>query len=262
MQILFLGTGAADWDIKKRSHYGEFRRFSSAIIDNSLLIDPGPHIFDFAEKTNNPCLFNNVKNIIVTHSHHDHFDSQTVSKLCSEHSPRLWGDAGAMRKLTKELSPTDLGKIAFTATIVNKKIDIDNSCSILPLRANHSTSDADETCLNYIIECNGKTIFYGLDSGWILFDSWQIMKDYKFDAFIMEATIGDVEGDYRVFGHNNLQMIEIMLSSIKGQKILNNDAKVIVSHMAKTLHTSHKKLQKRLEKSGIVPAFDGMVTEI
>jgi L-ascorbate metabolism protein UlaG (beta-lactamase superfamily) len=166
-----------------------------------------------------------------------------------------------MRKLTRELSPQNLENITFTPLTLHKKISTDNYI-ITPLRANHSTSDGEETCLNYIIESDGKTIFYGLDSGWILYESWLLIKNYKFDAFIFEATIGDVEGDFRIFGHNNLQMVEIMLSTIKKQNVLNKDGKIIVSHMAKTLHTSHKKLEKRLEKSGIVPAFDGMIAEI
>ena len=57
MELLFLGTGAADWNISKRVEGEFFRRFSSALVDGALLIDPGPHIFDFAEKNGTPELF-------------------------------------------------------------------------------------------------------------------------------------------------------------------------------------------------------------
>ena len=53
MKLHFLGTGAADWDISRRRDDMEWRRFSSTLIDDTLLIDPGPHIFDFAEKNKN-----------------------------------------------------------------------------------------------------------------------------------------------------------------------------------------------------------------
>jgi len=44
MKITFLGTGAADWPLERPSEYTEFRRLSSALIDETLLIDPGPQV--------------------------------------------------------------------------------------------------------------------------------------------------------------------------------------------------------------------------
>ena len=44
MKVLFIGTGAADWKIEKRQD-GEFwRRFTGNMINDDLLVDPGPHI--------------------------------------------------------------------------------------------------------------------------------------------------------------------------------------------------------------------------
>ena len=44
MKITFLGTGAADWLLEKPEGFTDNRRFSSAMIDDCLLIDPGPHV--------------------------------------------------------------------------------------------------------------------------------------------------------------------------------------------------------------------------
>jgi len=262
LKILFLGTGAADWNINNRNENEEFRRFSSALIEDNLLIDPGPHIFDYAEKNNCPNIFDNVKNIIVTHSHYDHFCSQSVKRLCAKTGCKLWGDNADMRKLMRDLSPDSYESIPFYPLEIKSTFAISENCSVIPLRANHATDDKDETCLNYIIEYNGKRIFYGLDSGWIMYENWLVMQKYKFDALIFEATIGDVEGDNRVFGHNNLKMVEIMTQTFRTQNILNDNAKIIVSHMARTLHTPHAQLVKRLEPLNIIPAFDGMEIEI
>jgi hypothetical protein len=46
MKLLFLGTGAADWPMKKTTAMTEFRRLSAALVDDILLIDPGPQVFD------------------------------------------------------------------------------------------------------------------------------------------------------------------------------------------------------------------------
>ena len=54
MKLTFLGTGAADWDINQYDAMPEFRRFSSALVNDDLLIDPGPHIFHFCEQNGTP----------------------------------------------------------------------------------------------------------------------------------------------------------------------------------------------------------------
>ncbi len=46
MKLLFLGTGAADWPINRTDYMKEYRRFSSAVIDRQLLIDPGLQVLN------------------------------------------------------------------------------------------------------------------------------------------------------------------------------------------------------------------------
>ena len=46
MKITFLGTGAADWNRAEHGTWEGFRRNSSALIDDCLLIDPGPDVLD------------------------------------------------------------------------------------------------------------------------------------------------------------------------------------------------------------------------
>lgn len=71
MEILFLGTGAADWSAEDRYKEG-YRRKSSILIDGDLLIDAGPDIFDFEADFSIKELFSNVANILQTHPHSDH----------------------------------------------------------------------------------------------------------------------------------------------------------------------------------------------
>ena len=46
MKITYLGTGAADWNINLHKEIEGFRRNSSVLIDDCLLIDPGPNVMD------------------------------------------------------------------------------------------------------------------------------------------------------------------------------------------------------------------------
>lgn len=223
MKLHFLGTGAADWDISKPNDSIDFRRFSSLLIDDKLLIDPGPCIYEFAETFSYNDLFGRVEAVINTHSHKDHFSLSTLEKLNVPLTRfEFWE--------TKEVS----GYI------------------ITALQANHGTcSDAK----HFIIESlsDGKRIFYGCDGAWLLYPAYREIIKNSFDMMIFDCTIGEVEGDYRIFEHNNLRMVEEMkLTLAKHSK------RFMVSHMARTLHTDHNALVERCRKSGIEVARDNM----
>lgn len=261
MKIEYLGTGAADWNIKNRVEGEEFRRFSSALIDGELLIDPGPHIADYAEKSGQPNLFDGVRNIIVTHSHGDHFNANTAAKLCIDRPCTLWADGTVIRPLMAALGAETAGRIDFRPLTPRKPVPVGDYL-ITALRSNHATDNPGEQTLNYIIERAGKRLFYGLDSGWIMYDSFCELRKFRFDAMVFEATIGDVPDDDRIFGHTSLEMIEIMLRSLRRLKVVDEASTIMVSHMARTLHTPHPQLVERCRPLGILPAYDGMVVEI
>ena len=116
MKLTFLGTGAADWDINQYDAMPKFRRFSSALVNDDLLIDPGPHVFHFAEKNGTPDLLDGVKNIIVTHSHGDHFCPETVAQLCEGRDCIIWCAPECMKVLNAKLGNEAALGIQFRST--------------------------------------------------------------------------------------------------------------------------------------------------
>lgn len=260
MKLHFLGTGAADWNIADRREGMEWRRFSSTLIDDGLLIDSGPHIFDYTEKTGQPHLFDGVTDIIITHSHMDHFNSKNTLRLCSGgRGCRVWGDAADLRKLHRELGES----MAVDFRVVTPGVKFyAGQYAILPLRSNHATSDRDEITLNYIIEKDSQKLFYGLDTGWFLYESWQSIRKNVFDCMVLELTMGDlVPGDDRIFGHTSIPMLEIMLQTLRRQGPMKPGCRAVVSHLARTLHTDHATTAARLAPLGVDMAYDGMIYE-
>ena len=226
MKILFLGTGAADWPIEKKENMTEFRRLSSALIDDVLLIDPGPQVLNALNESGRNV--KEVKYIINTHEHSDHFCVETVKPLETN---------GA--KLFK-LSDGDVKTIG--------------DYTVCAYKANHSTCP---NTVHFIITDGEKTLFYGLDGAWLLYNEVQAIQKYKPDFAVLDATIGDVPGDYRIFEHNNLNMVLEMKKTL--DKYI---GKFCISHMARTLHTDHKTLSKRMEEYNIITAYDGLEIEI
>ncbi len=226
MKIKFLGTGAADWPLTNKDNTKEYRRFSAAIIDNELLIDCGPQIMEALKEHNvDP---SNIKYVINTHNHRDHFSEDSLKQL---------NDFGAEFVQIKAGEEAVLGKY-----------------TVYAFACNHGTC---QNAVHFIIKDSKHTVFYGLDGAWLMIDEVQGIKTHKPDLAVLDATIGFVDGDYRIFEHNNLNMV------LEIQKTLKPFVKQFcISHMARTLHTSHKELQEKLQSQNILAAYDGMEIDL
>lgn len=264
MQLTFLGTGAADWDINAYVPGQPFRRYSSALVNDDLLIDPGPHIFHFARENERPDMFDRVRNIIVTHTHSDHFCPETVETLCAGRDCTLWGDAACLRQLERALGPVRTGRIRFQETKACPPVPYTiGGYTVWPLRSNHDTGDPEETTRLYLVGDGKRLLYYGCDSAWIPTASWNIIRDQPVNAMVLECTCGELaRNDWRIFEHNTLEMLELMLTTFRKYRYFAPDVTFYVSHMARTLHTDHEALQAYLAPLGVTPAFDGMCIEV
>ena len=173
-ELLFLGTGAADWGVKEEGCF--YRRNSSVLLNKNLIIDCGKDIFDFSESINYADLYSEVTDIIITHNHSDHICKDSVFKLAQNKKIRL----GCNKKIAETLG--EHPNVEYMILELHKKVCF-GEYSVVPLMANHaSTCDIDNHTYHYIIETpDGKEIFYGLDGAWFLYSTWQEMLKYKFD---------------------------------------------------------------------------------
>lgn len=224
MKIKFLGTGAADWSFEHDRNKEGFRRFSSALIDGILLIDPGPHVLDaMSEFGEDP---DSVLYIINTHRHSDHFNEGTVNSLKNATLLQVFdGDT------------VDLGKY-----------------KIYGYKGHHGTA---KDTVHFIVSDGEKNLYYGLDSAWITYNEVQGIIEHGIDYAVFDGTLGDVEGDYRIFEHNNLPMVREMKKSLAP-----HIKRFCISHMAKGTHLPHKELSDLMAKDGIEVAYDGYETEL
>ncbi len=258
VSITFLGTGAADWPeiIPAGEDFASnrnWRRLSSVLVDNRILIDCGSTVtgamntFGIDQQQ--------ITDILITHTHNDHLSLDTLGSILMmrrpESSLNIWGHREALARIPamEGLKPHTL-KAGSVFYIGNTKIQA--------LEANHIVERSKEKALHFLFHEKGTQWLYATDGAWFLKPTWMRLCKAKLDMIVWDATIGEVEGDYRIFEHNSLAMIRLMSSSLKKQGILNEDAHILLTHMALTLHTSHAELEKSLSGEGICPAYDGL----
>ena len=218
MKITFLGTGAADWNRQKHSTWPGFRRNSSALIDDVLLIDPGPDVPDaLATFGIDP---KGIRHIINTHKHKDHYDEDTIRQL-------PWAEF-------QELNAGTVCQIG--------------PYQIQALEANHATC---KKAVHFIISDGEKKLFYGLDGAWLLYEEYRAIRNTGIDLAVMDATIG-ASGDFRIFEHNDLNMVLEMKKTLAPWV-----RRWCITHMARTLHTDHATLSAAMAEQGVETAFDG-----
>lgn len=226
LRICFLGTAADDWYYEKPNNGSEYRRRCAALIDDVLLIDPGPQVLDACKDFEKDPV--NIKYIINTHKHRDHFCVDTIAELA---------ETGAVFLELKKGDKLVVGKY-----------------TIYAYAGNHGTC---QDTLHYIISDGEKTLFYGLDGAWLLYEEFCAIKEYTPDFAVFDATIGEAEGDFRVFEHNNLSMVLEMQKTLKPYI-----KQFCISHMALTLHADHKTLAEKMKQYDIITAYDGLEIEI
>jgi phosphoribosyl 1,2-cyclic phosphate phosphodiesterase len=259
VELLFLGTGAADWPkkyppIEQKLARGEVRGFSSMLVNGHILIDCGQTVLDVMKRCKVDLA--GITDLLLTHTHWDHFHQDTLLALADakdvKHgSLRLWACPEALKSAPKsnriEKCPVEIGE---TFNI--------HGFGITGLESNHLDRSLQEKCLYYLIESATKTLLYATDGSWLLKRTWQYLQKKKLDILIWDATVGERAGDYRIFEHNDLTMIRHMNQTLMNEKIIKPDAKIILTHMAQTLHLPHNQLEKKLLPEGLIPAYDGM----
>ena len=249
MKIVFMGTGAADFSPLLTTQYKNqldrnARRSSSILIDDHVLVDCGPHVADSFRIQEIAAA--KVTDLLITHFHSDHYNPDVIAQIAAKKQEplRIWHCEGAVHQ--------EIANCEFHPMMIGQEYMI-GSMKVKALAANHA-----QWPVHYDIEAGGKKLFYGCDGAWLRMETFYAMRQRAYDCMVLDATVGDYAGDFRLGEHNSIPMIRLMEASFRTENVIAENGKIVLSHIARTLHKPHEQTAALLEKEGYIVAFDGM----
>jgi len=259
LKLRFLGTGAADWN--GPDERGEYRRLSSILLDNEVLVDFTDTSRDMLPEGVRP------HTVFYTHSHGDHYNPKAALGVGVRKV--FVGDTWIARcreDFEMTCSETGFPMPEITAVAVGQKIELENGISFTALPANHCTEDTNEQCLLYLIEKAQNRLLYATDTGGIICRAARIAgldahnSGNPITALVMEATMGlDFDDDYRLFTHSSvatvLRTTQVLMRT--GRYVPVEGQQVFLTHMARTLHGTQAELDRNLPPL-LKAAYDGL----
>lgn len=259
MKIRFIGTCAADYSPLLGTTFKDqldkdARRSSAVLVDEHLLIDCGHHVVESMRIQN--ISLSSIDVLLLTHLHGDHYQPYNIKLIANaaERKLKVYAHRSALNRLKKELA--DLNVEIYTFNYCKSR-KLECGITITGLPANHQSCPS-----HYLLEGDGKSFYYATDGAWIMYNAFYYLKDKKLDAIVLDATVGDYEGDYRVAEHNSIPMIRLMLKSFDKFHICDDHTKIILSHIAPSLHKTYDETVEILAKDGMEVAYDGWIIHI
>ena len=284
MKFIFLGTSASEGypnafcacdNCEKARQAGgpSLRKRSSALIDGELLIDLGPDLM--AASLQHGVSLANVRYCLQTHEHADHLDPShfySRSLFCGViDAPRLhyYGSHNALTRAARILRSEDQ-TIGLFDPGVSERLNLSvygvepfqhlnvGPYQVYSLKANHAP---ETTAMLYLIERDGRVIFYGTDTGEMPQATWDALENFgkRCDLVVLDHTFG-YKG--RSNGHMNSEQFLEQVARLRESGLLADNARIFATHLGHHSNPTHPELVSFASQHGYEVAYDGLTLEV
>ena len=281
MKIRFMGTAACegipamfcDCDVCRRAMQKGGKNImtrSQALVDEELLIDFASDTYMHflqAGKT-----MYRVRDVLITHTHEDHL---VVSDFGNRHPgssyglkyPRLnmYVGEGSEQILERERVACKVyggGGFEEDYNVVPvKKFETfavgDYQVTAFPAR--HAMN---ENALLFLIEKDGRALFYGNDTGYFdeSIDLWLAENNKKIDLLALDCTKGDLEQDY--YTHMSMSEGARIADRFRKKGIIDQNTKLYYNHFSHNCKNCYDELVEKAKKYGFAVTYDGLEVEV
>lgn len=284
MQLLFLGTSASEGypnafcscencEAARKAGGPSLRKRSAALIDGELLIDLGPDLM--AAALQHGVSLANVRYCLQTHEHSDHLDTShfhSRSPLCGVlNAPRLqyYASRNALSRAASILRKEDTDEW-FTDAATAERLNLNihtvepfqrlaiGPYQVLSVMANHAL---ETTAMLYLIERDGRVLFYATDTSDIPDATWDALAAYgkACNLLVLDHTFGFKQ---RSTGHLNAEQFLEQVTRLRELGMLADDARIFATHIGHHSNPSHPELAAFAAQHGYEVAYDGLVVEV
>jgi phosphoribosyl 1,2-cyclic phosphate phosphodiesterase len=288
MKLTFLGTAASEGypnafcacdNCQQARELGgpSLRKRCSALINDDLLIDFGPDLM--AAALQHKLHLAHIRYGLQTHEHSDHLDPShfsSRSQFCGVYgNPRLhyFASQGALDLIANALGNKAVS-LGLTDPVVGEKLNLTAQAiepfqqfaagpyHVLSVAATHAP---ELTAMLYVIEHQGRVIFYGTDTSDLAETTWQALIAYRrdydrpFNLVVLDHTFG-IKG--RSGGHLNSKQFVEQVARLRAENLLAADARVFAVHIGHHSNPTHPELVKLAAEQGYEIAYDGLTVEV
>ncbi len=283
IEITFLGTGAATssplifcrceaCETARITKGKDFRKRSSLLINDDLLIDLGPDVMSasFMHDVD----ISKVRYWLQTHSHSDHFDSGHLITRIAEYATenpaplKLYASHACIDHMSLSLSAQETDATLLNAEWKNKlNIDVNQmqhgdilNCDQYEVIALESLHDLNDGSLLFAIKDKRSSVFYGTDTVKLCEKVWDCFKTHsmQFDVVILDHTYGpDINGG----GHLNANQFVETIERMRSLNLLKPTSKIFATHISHEGNPIHEKLEQYACRYGYDVAYDGLVIQ-
>jgi len=270
----YLGTAAAEGFpalfcqceacVRARDAGGKNLRLRAGLIVNdSAMIDYPPDVMTFSQRFG--INFSLVRDLFVTHSHHDHFDAEDLSmrrspvfcRLPDARPMNVYANRAALDRLRAYEKEDVLSEyLRLTELTYFTPYTAENGTVFTFLPANHAPW---EDAGIYLVQSGGKTALYAQDTCVIPTQTLDFLKKQSLDLVSLDCTFGKNAPGY---SHMGLPDNRALVAELREAGALKKAAPVIVNHFTHNCGQLHEELEAEVEQDGFIVSYDGMIVEI
>ena len=273
MKIQFLGTGAAEGvpavfcncencNSIRNLGEGEYRTRSQVVLDDCLSVDFPPEAFAHSLKFG--VQLSNIKYVLATHSHMDHFYahdfilrgykyaelSEPVLEIYGNSEVKSVFEECTSREMKKEVAP----HVKFNEIAPYQVFNV-GEYKVITIPANHSKT---EDALLFYIEREKKGYLHLYDTGRICDEAFEFLakNGAKANAVCFDCTfIEHTGGDFA--RHMGIEDDMLMKQKLIDKGIIDADTKLILSHFSHNSNPTGERLKKIEKQYAVIAAYDG-----
>ena len=239
----------------------EIRSRHSSTVDKDIQFDLSPDFFYQIQ-----CLGlepRSINHLIITHTHGDHFDMDTLNKRISpfslvlDHELEVIGSQKTI-DVVKESMAEDLDQQGLRLTVIKpyETLSLDAQTKLTALPANHAPG---LEAMIYLLERNGKKLLYAHDTGPLFEEVLSFLAGKQIDAATLDCT-----GSYHGAGPHHMQLssCEEAVAMLRANGALQKDALIMINHHSHGGGALYQQLAKEAEDRHWVAAYDGLEISI